>query len=170
MGQSRIAITINPSQLFKACKDMIKRILLIDDVASIRHAFMQSINPPLTAQERLAQLINGKALVRETHLTDEASQGEEGVEKARAAIDSGSPYDIVIVDMRMPPGIDGCETIRRIREFDHDVFIAVCTADTKLVAGDIAPANDGVPPLMLFKPLDPNRLSQVVASAARKRA
>src|SRR5690349_16297105 len=41
---------------------------------------------------------------------DSAFQGEEGMLKVRAAAESGRPYAMAFVDVRMPPGWDGIET------------------------------------------------------------
>ena len=45
---------------------------------------------------------------------DSAYQGQEGVAKIRQAVDEGRPYAMAFVDMRMPPGWDGLETIERL--------------------------------------------------------
>lgn len=53
-----------------------------------------------------------------------ASEGETGVRLAK----ENSP-DIIFMDLRMP-GMDGVETIRRIREFNKDVPIIIISAYT----------------------------------------
>lgn len=55
------------------------------------------------------------------------SQGQEAIDKAREAADEGRPFDVVILDVRMPPGIDGVEAGRQIRRFDPDVDIVFVT-------------------------------------------
>jgi len=59
---------------------------------------------------------------------DSAFQGEEGLEKVRAAAAAGAPYAVAFVDVRMPPGWDGIETIARIWKEFPDLQMVVCTA------------------------------------------
>ncbi|MCY4653810.1 MAG: sigma 54-interacting transcriptional regulator, partial [Dehalococcoidia bacterium] len=56
--------------------------------------------------------------------------GEEACEIVRAGKDSNRPIAVAYVDIRMIPGIDGIETIRRLREIDRDIEIVVMTAYT----------------------------------------
>src|SRR5690349_4676938 len=45
---------------------------------------------------------------------DSAFQGQEGFAKLEKALVAGEPYALAFVDMRMPPGWDGIETIRHL--------------------------------------------------------
>src|SRR5437764_13328230 len=55
-----------------------------------------------------------------------AYQGVEGVELLRRALEKGEPYAVAFVDMRIPPGIDGIETITRLWELDADLQVVIC--------------------------------------------
>ena len=46
----------------------------------------------------------------------------------KKAIDEGDPYMLAFVDMRMPPGWDGLETIQHIWEIDSEIQVVICTA------------------------------------------
>ena len=59
-----------------------------------------------------------------------ASSGEEGYEIVREGKESNRPIAVAYIDIRMPPGIDGIETIRRIRKIDRDLEIVIMTAYT----------------------------------------
>ncbi|MCW3836269.1 putative bifunctional diguanylate cyclase/phosphodiesterase [Sphingomonas canadensis] len=56
-----------------------------------------------------------------------ASQGLDAVEEVRASLDSGDRFAVAFIDVRMPPGIDGKETARRIRAMDPDINIVIVT-------------------------------------------
>ena len=59
-----------------------------------------------------------------------ASNGEEAYEIIRAGRESNRPVAVAYIDIRMPPGIDGIETIRRVRKIDRDIEIVIMTAYT----------------------------------------
>ncbi len=53
--------------------------------------------------------------------TGEAADGEEAVQEYQQAMESGRPYDGVILDLTVPGRMGGKETIARLREIDPDV-------------------------------------------------
>jgi CheY-like chemotaxis protein len=59
---------------------------------------------------------------------DSAFQGQEGVAKVREALAAGQPYALVFLDYRMPPGWNGAETLRRLREFAPKLNVVLCSA------------------------------------------
>jgi two-component system NtrC family sensor kinase len=59
---------------------------------------------------------------------DYADQGAAAVERARAAIARGCPFDVAFVDIRMPPGWNGVETAQHLRGLDPCLQIVLCTA------------------------------------------
>ena len=57
-----------------------------------------------------------------------AFQGRQAVDMVQTALDEGRPYRIAIVDVRMPPGWDGVETIERLWAADPNLEIVICSA------------------------------------------
>jgi two-component system NtrC family sensor kinase len=57
-----------------------------------------------------------------------AFQGREALDHVVAATRDGRPFALAFVDMRMPPGWDGLETIERIWQVDPDLQIVICSA------------------------------------------
>jgi two-component system, NtrC family, sensor kinase len=45
----------------------------------------------------------------------------------QTALRSGRPYAMALVDMRMPPGWDGVETIERLWQADERPQVVICT-------------------------------------------
>jgi two-component system NtrC family sensor kinase len=58
---------------------------------------------------------------------DKASNGMEGLKKVRQAIEKGTPYAVIFLDMRMP-GWNGLETAVEIRKYDVKAEIIFITA------------------------------------------
>lgn len=96
---------------------------------------------------------------------DSAYQGNQGVEMIRRSLDENRPYACAFIDVRMPPGIDGVETSRRIWEIDPDLPIVLCTAYSDHSWTEISShLNHTDKLLILKKPFDPLELQQIAAA------
>ncbi len=103
---------------------------------------------------------------RETFRLIEANQGEEALEKQREAISAGHAPAVALVDMRMPPGINGLETAIRLRQQDSSIYIIIITAysDIESETMQLALQHDFI---FLKKPVVPDELYQIVHNAAK---
>lgn len=92
------------------------------------------------------------------------SQGQDAIDKAQEAASEGQPFDVVILDVRMPPGIDGVEAGSRIRELDPNVEIVFVTGFSDVPHHEL---ERRVPPPMKLhyfnKPLSFMKLAEDVA-------
>ena len=92
------------------------------------------------------------------------NQGQTAIDKAIEAAEKGNPFDVVILDVRMPPGIDGVEAGSRIRELDGDVEIVFVTGFSDVPLDEL---ERRVPPPMKLhyfnKPLSFMKLAKDVA-------
>jgi len=109
-----------------------RRILLVDDLPSLHEDFRKILTPPapatdLDADEAIlfGQPTNAPLVCFEM---DSAYQGVEALEKVRASRLAGRPYAMAFIDMRMPPGWDGVETVERLWSEDPRLQIVLCTA------------------------------------------
>ena len=102
---------------------------------------------------------------------DDALQGEEAVEKARAACANRTPFAMAFLDVRMPPGIDGIETARRLWEVDPDLQIVLCTAYSDYTWHETVAALGRTDRLLILKkPFDTIEACQLAAALTEKRA
>ncbi|WP_207273907.1 ATP-binding protein [Pseudomonas sp. GW456-12-1-14-TSB6] len=110
-----------------------RRILLIDDMPSIHEDF-RKILAPASAQsaemdEMEAALFGETARPRRAVFElDSAYGGEEGLAKLNLALQEQCPYALAFVDMRMPDGWDGAQTIEALWQQDPQLQVVVCTA------------------------------------------
>lgn len=109
-----------------------RRILLIDDAPSIHDDFRkilvdQRATPELDAMEAALAGQPERLAVGGFEL-DSAYHGREGTAMAEAALRAGRPYALAFVDMRMPPGWDGVETIEQLWCIDAELQVVICTA------------------------------------------
>ncbi|MCU0682073.1 MAG: response regulator [Polyangiaceae bacterium] len=115
-----------------------RRIIVIDDNPAIVNDFRKLLcpEPPGGApaskhlDELDAAIFGGtrSEAPRDGFLVDSASQGQEGYERIKRMRYSGRPYALAFVDMRMPPGWDGIETLERIWADSPDLEAVICSA------------------------------------------
>ncbi len=110
-----------------------RRILIIDDDTRIHEDFRKILGEKENKTEYdeiEASLFSddeiGPASIE--YELDSAYQGEEGCKKVVAANAEGRPYAMAFIDMRMPPGWDGLETIKNIWVIDSQIQLVICTA------------------------------------------
>ena len=111
------------------------RILVVDDNPAIHTDFNKILHEGgnrtghlETAEAILFGDVNDGPSELEAFELDSAMQGREGLEMVRKAIEAGRPYATAFVDVRMPPGWDGIETVARMWEVQPDLQIVICTA------------------------------------------
>jgi diguanylate cyclase (GGDEF)-like protein/PAS domain S-box-containing protein len=108
-----------------------RRILLVDDLPSIHEDFRKILAPPTsTALDADEALLFGQPTTAPPVCfeIDSAYQGREALEKVRASRLAGRPYAMAFIDMRMPPGWDGVETVERLWLEDPRLQVVLCTA------------------------------------------
>ncbi len=153
-----------------------RRILVIDDNHAIHEDFRKILGPvsaeladQLGAAEE-ALFGDAPEVTRAwSFQIDSAFQGEEGLEKVRAAVAAGQPYAVAFIDVRMPPGWDGIETIGRIWNEFPDLQVVICTAYSDYSWDEISKAvgnTDHV--LVLKKPFDNVEVLQMAHALAKK--
>jgi two-component system, cell cycle sensor histidine kinase and response regulator CckA len=152
------------------------RILIIDDNPSIHEDFHKILGP---ADAKLAEELDATeaslfgdtvgASRAQNFRIDSAFQGQEGLEKVRAACAEGAPYAVAFVDVRMPPGWDGIETISRIWKEFPDLQIVICTAYSDYSWDEIAKSVGNTDQmLVLKKPFDNVEVLQMAHALSKK--
>jgi diguanylate cyclase (GGDEF)-like protein len=154
-----------------------RRILIIDDNAAIHHDFRKVLGAQAdqSAQATLDLLEAGlfgtpvSTAVRPNFEIDSAHQGQEGVKMAGQAVAEGRPYTMAFVDMRMPPGWDGLETIEHLWKTDPDVQVVICSAHTDYDWTEVvARLGHSDKLLVLRKPAEPIEVLQCATALSRK--
>lgn len=151
-----------------------RRILVIDDNPAIHEDFRKIFTSAITASLDDAESAFFGVASEATEVgldveIDSAHQGEEGLQKAIAAISQGLPYAMAFVDMRMPPGWDGLTTIERLWEVAPDLQIVICSAYSDNSWSDICKRlgrSDRL--LILKKPFDNAEVCQLALALTEK--
>ena len=100
---------------------------------------------------------------------DFAFQGQEGQACVRKALAEERPYTMAFVDIRMPPGWDGIETIGHIWKECFDLQVVICTGHSDFSWHDLIRRFGHSDRLLIIKkPFDMTELRQVAYSLAEK--
>nr|WP_284498316.1 EAL domain-containing protein [Legionella maioricensis] len=152
-----------------------KRILLVDDNAEIHKDFCkilsQSDDVALDDDEEIlfGKVRNAKNYNAPDYKIDSAYQGQEALELVKDSVLRGEPYALAFIDMRMPPGWDGIETIKRIWEIDPYIQMVICTAYSDHSWEDITSELENSDNLLILKkPFEVIEINQLAAALTRK--
>ena len=159
---------------------VLRRILIIDDNKDIHvdfqkvfgglsnsaHESLDDLESDLFGAEPVDQ--NCRSPLMGVRL-DSAFQGEEGAQMALQAARSSDPYLMVFVDVRMPPGIDGIQTVKKIWAEAPQLPCVICTAFSDYNWEDISQhLNSSGNLYILKKPFDPIEVLQLAQAIAEK--
>jgi two-component system sensor histidine kinase/response regulator len=152
------------------------RVLIVDDNREIH----QDLAKLLASQDR-DDLADQEAALFGTDVPAEvdgaqitfdltsAFQGKDALDRLVAAAQDGRPFDMAFVDMRMPPGWDGLQTIEQLWKRQPGLEIAICTAHSDYSWREvIARLGHTDRFLVLKKPFDGIEARQLACSLAMK--
>jgi diguanylate cyclase len=164
---------------------MLNRILIVDDNKDIHEDIKYILNAPISKFEYMeTQLLKNElfgeedakiknspySLVRSIqYKIDDAYQGEEAIKMVETAKLEGYPYSLIFMDVRMPPGIDGIQSIGHIWEMEPCTEVVICTAYSDYSWDQILSKlgqNDHL--LFLKKPFDNVSVKQIALSLTTK--
>jgi signal transduction histidine kinase len=124
-------------------------VLVIDDEEMVRDNIEDILVPRTPSQEQYGinsavnilfdaptTLLAPRTRNIPVFTVDKASNGMEGVQKVRKAVEQGRPYAVIFLDMRMP-GINGLEAAIEIRKHDVKAEIVFITAYSDCTIEDI---------------------------------
>lgn len=150
------------------------RILIIDDNVAIHDDFKKILNADLR-DESLAKfndvLFNEKsnAISKIKYEIDTACQGDEGLNLIKKSFDENMPYAMAFIDIVMPPGSNGIDTVKNIWKIDPQLQIALCTAYSDYSWDEIAQQlgiSDQL--LIIKKPFEAIEIRQIASCLVKK--
>ena len=149
------------------------RILVIDDTPAIHQDFRKILGPnEQTDLDRAEVSLFGAASLTtrkaEFHI-DSAFQGQEGLALVQYALAEDRPYALAFVDIRMPPGWDGIDTIAQLWAVDPDLQVVISTAYSDHSWEDIAQRFGNTDNLVILKkPFDNIEVLQLAHALTKK--
>ena len=112
------------------------RVLIVDDQREIHIDFEEMLRPahaePAADDDLAAAFLPAESGAAVPFLPKlellHASTGEQACDIIERGRKWNLPIAVAYIDIRMPPGIDGIKTIRRVRRIDREVEIVIMTA------------------------------------------
>jgi diguanylate cyclase len=149
------------------------RLLMIDDNPAIHEDYRKILagrdDTQISAAEAALFGELTAAVARPTFDLDSAMQGREGVELARRALAEGRPYSVAFVDMRMPPGWDGLETVENLWRVDPEIQVVICSAYSDYDWMELLTRLGRSDKLIVIKkPFEPIEILQCASALSRK--
>ena len=149
------------------------RVLIVDDQEEIHNDFEEMLASGVTkrATDELAAAFVAQSdkLVLPQFELSHAASGEEACAMVKAAQESNYPFALAYIDVRMPPGADGIETVRQIRQFEQDIEIVIMTAYSDKTLPEIVNDMELLHKLLYIrKPFSREEIQQITLSLTGK--
>ena len=148
------------------------RILIVDDEPAMHDSYARSLAPRTEDGAALSAMAaelfgddddgEGQAVAPDFDLTH-CHQGLDAVAAVERAIADGTPFPVAFIDIRMPPGIDGRETARRIRAIDPEINLVIVTGYSDFSPIEISKVAG--PPDKIFYIAKPFEVAEIVQTA-----
>ena len=152
-----------------------KRILLVDDNQDIHKDYLKILTKNENySLEKIEEILFGHTkpqnqFAEQNYTLSFAVQGQEALELVKQSILENDRFAVAFVDMRMPPGWDGVETIKHIWEVDPGIQMVICSAYSDHSWDDITRElgnSDNL--LILKKPFEVIEIKQLAAALTKK--
>ena len=161
------------------------RVLVVDDEETVRDAYRKLLaGAPERASRALVDDLRAKLFAPKPDVAEPptaapkdrafdsqfSDSAEAAVQAVRDALAVDKPFDVVFLDMRMPPGPNGAWAAGQIRALDPLVEIVICTAYSDVDPREIgARVLLGPKLLYLQKPFHPHEVLQMALALGEKR-
>lgn len=151
-----------------------RRVLVVDDNRAIHEDFRKILKGDRSTSngDEIEAFLFGETVAaadRPIYCIDDAFQGQEALEKVARSRRAKQPYELAFVDMRMPPGWNGADTIEQIWKEDSEVQVVICTAYSDYSWSDLFARFGGNDQLLILKkPFDRSEVEQLAAALTEK--
>ena len=151
------------------------RLLIVDDEPAMHDSYRRCFAPAAESASALgamaAELFGDdepaadEPVFEATH----CSQGLDAVAAVEAAVAEGRPFPVAFIDVRMPPGIDGRETAKRIRALDPEINLVIVTGFSDFSPVEISKAAGPADKIFyLAKPFEVNEIVQTATALGKR--
>ncbi len=151
-----------------------KRVLVVDDDLSVHHLYKQLLGVREQQEEDggIADLMSLVDMEEEPSAAESecmvtlVDQGQGAVDAVRESLQRQSPYQLVFLDMRLPPGMDGKRTALEIRKLQPRLPIVFISAYSDYSEEELRRLLPSAPIYFSYKPFTRADLEQAIESWA----
>lgn len=153
------------------------RILIVDDNKDIHADFSKVLTRDIDeAGKAELEVVRSELFGEEKHVTAlplfevvSAFQGQEALALVKHSLEENNPFSLTFVDIRMPPGWDGIETIENIWKIDPNIQSVICTAYSDFFWEEVAARLHPFERLLILKkPFDNIEIRQMAVALTEK--
>jgi two-component system sensor histidine kinase/response regulator len=139
-----------------------RRLLVVDDQEVIHFSFRSVFGDSASGTAP-------RDLSNEGYEVDYATTGEQALELVRSGLQTDEPHVLAFVDMYMPDGWDGVETISRLWDVSPELQVVLCTAFTDYTWSQIITRLGKTDQLLILKkPFDKIEVRQLARGLTEK--
>jgi CheY-like chemotaxis protein len=147
-------------------------VLVVDDDAGVLETYRTILTGENLLEElgkEFSGLLNGiedeESPIKDQYDLLLVNSGEKAIHAHAEVLSQGQQVAVALVDMRMPPGMNGLETAVALRKQDPNIYIVIITAYSDYNIDEIQGAlqHDFI---LLSKPVDPEEFRQITRNAA----
>src|SRR5262245_16081726 len=139
-----------------------RRLLVVDDQEVIHFSFRSVFGDSASSTAT-------RDPSNEGYDVDYATTGEQALELVRRGLQTDEPHVLAFVDMYMPDGWDGVETISRLWDVSPELQIVLCTAFTDYTWSQIITRLGKTDQLLILKkPFDKIEVRQLARALTEK--
>jgi diguanylate cyclase (GGDEF)-like protein len=158
----------------------IVRILIVDDEPAMHESYRQCFaawrrsESEAALDAMAAELFGDQGPIEPQDpapefACDHQLQGLDAVAAVEESLRSGERYSVAFIDVRMPPGIDGKETARRIRALDPDINLVIVTGFSDFSPIEISRAAGPADKIFyIAKPFEAEEVLQTATALAHR--
>lgn len=152
------------------------RVLAVDDEPSVLDAYRKVFKGREVGADTMelmrSRLFGNEPAPDDAHVDVDlecAENAEDAVSRVRDACERGTPFAVVFMDVRMPPGRDGIWAAEQIRAIDPHIEIVIVTAFSDADPASIASRLQPVDKLLYVqKPFHPHEITHCAAALGAK--
>ena len=151
------------------------RILVIDDNEEIHADFRKVLSGQSTQSQEYDEAKSAffgaepSKVGSSSFEVESAFQGQQGLEMVQQSLREMHPFAMAFIDVRMPPGWDGIETIQNIWQEYPELEVVLCTAYSDYSWGEIIGKLGQTDRLLILKkPFDNVEVRQLAFALTKK--